>query len=126
MDDSSVVPFESRPNEACGLIPVGSRILLLQVASNSIQVLCRLLRRNAGFQPSDHCHGGVEAALKKVPAFHLFFIDHWNEIIRPEEPLHTVEVGSCHADNGERMSAEIDRLANHCRICVEFTPPQSI
>ena len=64
--------------------------------------------------------------MEKIPAFHLFFIDDGDKIIRPEEPLQTVKIGWRHTDDGERMSAQTNRLANHCWIRVEFPSPKSV
>ncbi len=37
-----------------------------------------------------------------------------------------MKIGWRHTDDGERMSAQINRLANHCWICVEFPSPKSV
>ena len=87
-----LITFEPRPDETRRLVFVCRRVLLLQIASNSIQIFCRLLRRHVRFQPSNHSHRGIQTAMQKIPAFHLFFIDHRNKIIRPEEPLEAMKI----------------------------------
>ena len=120
----TVVSHQTRADQSHPYGLVRLRILLRQLGRDRVQICRRLLRRHARLEPADHQDRAPVPALQVLRPPEV--VDDGYPVVRPREPLRSVERRRGHADHRERLLVQPHRRPDDARIATEHASPQGV